>query len=232
MNVRSMTTSALLAAMLAAAPAARAQVNDPIEPVNRAIFSFNEKFDQYVFKPVTETYVKVVPSLVRRGVSNVFGNISDAFSAVNNLLQGKREPLGNDLGRVLTNTTFGLGGIFDIAGEAGVEKSGEDFGQTLGWWGLGPGPYLVIPILGPSDVRDAVGLGVHAYFDPINNYVEPQSAMWGVNVLRAIDTRAGLLGTENIVEGAALDKYTFIRSAYLQRRRNLVYDGKPPKDEE
>ena len=125
-----------------------------------------------------------------------------------------------------------VGGRRVPAGEAGVEKSSEDFGQTLGWWGLGPGPYLVIPILGPSDVRDAVGLGVHAYFDPVNNYVEPESAMWGVNVLRAIDTRAGLLGTENIVEGAALDKYTFIRSAYLQRRRNLVYDGKPPKEEE
>lgn len=232
MNTRSVITAAALAAALGTFAPAHAQVSDPLEPMNRAIFNFNEKFDQYVFKPVAETYVKVVPSLVRRGVSNVFGNISDAFSAANNLLQGKREPLGNDLGRVLVNTTFGLGGIFDIAGEAGVEKSGEDFGQTLGWWGLGPGPYLVIPILGPSDVRDAVGLGVHAYFDPVNNYVEPESAMWGVNVLRAVDTRAGLLGTENLVAGAALDRYTFIRSAYLQRRRSLVYDGKPPKDED
>jgi len=218
--------------VVAASAPARAQVSDPLEPVNRAIFSFNEGFDRYVFRPVAQGYVDIVPTLVRRGVSNVFGNISDAFSAVNNLMQGKREPLGNDLGRVLVNSTFGLGGIFDIASEGGIEKSGEDFGQTLGYWGLGPGPYLVLPILGPSDVRDAVGLGVHAYFDPVNQYVEPDRAMWGLTVLRAVDARAALLGTEDLVSGAALDKYTFIRSAYLQRRKNLVYDGKPPKDED
>ena len=226
------TLCAAAALATSAALPARAQANDPLETVNRAIFQFNDAVDRTVLRPVAEGYVKVVPSLVRRGVTNVFGNISDAFSAVNNLLQGKREPLGNDLGRVLVNSTFGLGGIFDIASEGGVEKRGEDFGQTLGYWGLGPGPYLVLPILGPSDVRDAVGLGVHGYFDPVNRYVEPESAMWGLTVLRTIDARAALLGTEDLVAGAALDKYTFIRSAYLQRRKNLVYDGKPPKDED
>ena len=182
-NYRSRLTTSLFAAGIAATVAmpVRAQVNDPLETMNRAIFQFNDAVDRTVLRPVAEGDVKVVPSLVRRGVTNVFGNISDAFSAVNNLLQGKREPLGNDLGRVLVNSTFGLGGIFDIASEGGVEKYGEDFGQTLGYWGLGPGPYLVLPILGPSDVRDAVGLGVHGYFDPINRYVEPEGAMWGLH---------------------------------------------------
>jgi phospholipid-binding lipoprotein MlaA len=223
--------AAIVAAICITSGTAHAQVNDPFEPMNRAIFSFNDALDRNVLRPVAEGYVKVVPSLIRRGVSNVFGNISDAFSAINNALQGKREPLGNDLGRVLVNTTFGIGGIFDIASEGGIEKYNEDFGQTLGWWGLGPGPYLVIPILGPSNIRDATGLAVHAYVDPINQ-IQPDGAMWGVIGLRAIDTRASLLGTEDLVTGAALDKYTFIRSAYLQRRKNLVYDGKPPKDED
>ena len=226
--------SLLMVFVLAAACAtsvARAQVSDPFEPVNRAIFNFNDALDRHVLKPVAQGYVNVVPRLVRNGVSNVFGNISDAFSAINNALQGKREALGNDLGRVLVNSTVGIGGIFDVMSEGGVEKSNEDFGQTLGYWGLGPGPYLVIPILGPSDVRDAVGLGVQAYLDPINQ-VTPAENMWELIALRAIDTRAALLGTEDLVSGAALDKYTFVRSAYLQRRRNLVYDGKPPKDED
>ena len=208
-----------------------AQVYDPLESVNRVIFSINDAVDRAVVRPVAEGYVKVVPRLVRTGVSNVFGNISDMFSAINNALQGKREPLGNDLGRVLVNTTFGLGGIFDIASEAGIEKYNEDFGQTLGYWGLGPGPYLVLPILGPSNVRDTTGLVVHSYLDPISD-VSPDRAKYGLWGLRAIDTRAGFLGTEDLVSGAALDKYTFTRSAYSQRRRSLVYDGKPPKDDE
>ncbi|MEO7762354.1 MAG: VacJ family lipoprotein [Casimicrobiaceae bacterium] len=216
---------------LCATGTAHAQVSDPIEPVNRVIFRFNDAVDRAVLRPVTEVYVKVVPSLVRRGVSNVFGNISDAFSAINNALQGKREPLGNDLGRVLVNSTFGFGGIFDIASEGNIEKSNEDFGQTLGWWGIAPGPYLVIPLLGPSNVRDAGGLALTAYLDPVNQ-VTPAANMWELVALRAIDTRASLLGTEDLLSGAALDKYVFVRSAYLQRRRNLVYDGKPPKDEE
>jgi phospholipid-binding lipoprotein MlaA len=231
MKRKSVVLFAALSAALCIAGSARAQVSDPFEPVNRAIFSFNDALDRNVLKPVAQGYVNVVPSLIRRGVSNVFGNISDAFSAVNNALQGKREPLGNDLGRVLVNSTFGLGGIFDIASEGGIEKYNEDFGQTLGWWGLGPGPYLVIPILGPSNIRDATGLAVHAYVDPVTQ-IESDGVMWGVIGLRAIDTRAALLGTEDLVSGAALDKYTFTRSAYMQRRKNLVYDGKPPKDDD
>ena len=226
-----MLVRTLIASAMGVAVNAGAQVYDPIEPVNRVIFSFNDKLDQYVLRPVAQGYVNVVPRLVRTGVSNVFGNISDMFSALNNALQGKPEPLGNDLGRVLVNSTFGLGGIFDIASEGGVEKSGEDFGQTLGYWGLGPGPYLVLPILGPSSVRDTAGLIVQGYLDPVNQ-VTPNPNKYELIGARAIDARAGLLGTEDLVAGAALDRYTFIRSAYTQRRRSLVYDGKPPKDDE
>jgi phospholipid-binding lipoprotein MlaA len=222
--------AALLLAM-GAIGAARAQVYDPLEPVNRVIFNINDTLDRNVVRPVAKAYVDVVPRLVRTGVSNVFGNVSDAFSAVNNLLQGKKEPFGSDLGRVLVNSTFGLGGIFDIASEANVEKYNEDFGQTLGWWGLGNGPYLVLPILGPSNVRDATGLVANWLIDPVNQ-VTPAVNQYELIGLRALDTRAGLLGTDELVQGAALDKYTFTRSAYTQRRRSLVYDGKPPKDDD
>ena len=231
MKHRSMVLITAIAAAMGIGGAARAQVSDPLEPVNRAIFTFNDVLDRNVLRPVAEGYVKVVPSLIRRGVSNVFNNINDAYSALNNALQGKREPLGNDLGRVLVNSTLGLGGIFDIASEAGIERYNEDFGQTLGWWGVGPGPYLVIPFLGPSNIRDAVGVTVHVYIDPISQ-IENDRVMWSVYGLRAIDARAALLGTEDLLAGAALDRYTFVRSAYSQRRKNLVYDGKPPKDED
>jgi phospholipid-binding lipoprotein MlaA len=211
--------------------AARAQVYDPLESVNRVVFRINDTLDRIVVRPVAQIYVDVVPRLVRTGVANVFGNLSDAFSAINNLLQGKKEQLGSDLGRVLVNTTFGLGGIFDIASEANVEKYNEDFGQTLGWWGMGPGPYLVLPLLGPSNVRDATGLAANWLIDPVNQ-VTPAVNQYELIGMRALDTRASLLGTEDLVQGAALDKYTFIRSAYTQRRRSLVYDGKPPKDDD
>lgn len=210
---------------------ARAQVYDPLEPVNRVIFTINDTLDRDVVRPVAKAYVDAVPRLVRNGVTNVFGNVSDAFSAINNLLQGKKERFGSDLGRVLVNSTFGLGGIFDIASEANVEKYNEDFGQTLGWWGLGNGPYLVLPILGPSNARDATGLVANWLIDPVNQ-VTPAANQYELIGLRALDTRAGLLGTDELVQGAALDKYTFTRSAYTQRRRSLVYDGKPPKDDD
>lgn len=221
---------AMLCAM-AAIGAAHAQANDPLEPVNRVIFNINDTLDRIVVRPVAQAYVDVVPRLVRTGVSNVFGNLSDAFSAVNNLLQGKKEPFGSDLARVMVNSTFGLGGIFDIASEANIEKYNEDFGQTLGWWGVGAGPYLVLPLLGPSNLRDATGLVAHGLLDPVNR-VTPSVNQYELIGARALDGRAGLLGTDNLIQGAALDKYTFIRSAYTQRRRSLVYDGKPPKDDD
>ena len=230
-RISGMAALVLACGVAGVAGVAQAQVYDPLEPVNRVIFTVNDTLDRAIVRPVAQVYVDVVPRLVRNGVSNVFGNISDAFSAVNNLLQGKREALGTDLGRVLVNSTFGIGGIFDIASEGNIEKHDEDFGQTLGYWGMGPGPYLVLPILGPSNVRDTAGLIVQGYLDPVNQVTPPEN-QWELIVLRALDTRARLLGTEDLVQGAALDKYTFIRSAYTQRRRSQVYDGKPPKDEE
>ena len=228
-----LSVAALVASTLIAlnGTPAHAQVSDPLESVNRVIFSFNDKADTYVLRPVAQTYVNVVPQLVRVGVSNVFGNIGDMFSAVNSLLQGKNEKLGNDLGRVLVNSTFGLGGIFDVAGYAGVEKGNEDFGQTFGYWGIPSGPYLVIPFLGPSNIRDATGLVIQSYIDPVSD-VTPDLARYELLGLRVIDARAGLLGTEDLVAGAALDRYTFIRSAYSQRRRSLIFDGKPPKNDD
>jgi phospholipid-binding lipoprotein MlaA len=228
---RKAAIAALVPVVMLLGSPARAQVYDPLEPVNRVVFSFNDTVDKYVMRPVAQAYVNVIPRLVRTGVSNVFGNIGDMYSAVNSALQGKRDKLGNDLGRVLVNSTFGLGGIFDVAGFAGVEKGEEDFGQTFGYWGIGPGPYLVLPLLGPSNVRDTTGLVIQGYTDPVT-FVTPDHNMWELIVLRGIDTRSSLLGTEDLVSGAALDKYTFIRSAYSQRRRSLVYDGKPPKDED
>ena len=229
-RIRISVLAALLLA-LCAAGAARAQVYDPLESVNRVIFNINDALDRDVVRPIAQGYVDIVPSLVRRGVSNVFGNVGDAFSAINNLFQGKKDPFGSDLSRVLVNSTFGLGGIFDIATAAGLEKYGEDFGQTLGWWGVGTGPYLVLPLLGPSNVRDAGGLVAHSLIDPVGE-VTPAAAQYELIGLRVLDVRAGLLGTDDLLQDAALDKYTFIRSAYTQRRRSLVYDGKPPKDDD
>jgi len=230
MRIDVLASVLVLAALVAGCGAAPTK-QDPFEPVNRAVFQFNEKADQFVLKPVAQAYKAVTPTPVRTGVGNFFGNVSDLLTGVNNLLQGKPTEAGDDFGRVLLNTSFGIGGMFDLATEAGIEKHDEDFGQTLGVWGARPGPYLVIPILGPSSVRDAAGTLVQGYADPITNIrdVGWRNSLYG---LRLVNVRTQLLGTEGLVEQAALDKYNFVRRAYLQRRRNLVYDGKPPPEEE
>jgi phospholipid-binding lipoprotein MlaA len=204
---------------------------DPLEGVNRAVYRFNDKVDQAVAKPVATAYRKVVPGEIRDRVRNFFGNIADVFIGVNNFLQGKFADGANDWARVAFNTTIGLFGIHDIASDMGYEKHNEDFGQTLGYWGAGPGPYLVLPFLGSSDLRDGIGTGADIYTDPLGE-VRPyhtQYALWG---LRLTQTRADLLDASRILEEAALDKYVFQRDAYLQRRRSLVYDGHPPRERE
>jgi phospholipid-binding lipoprotein MlaA len=218
---------ALLAAGCGSAPTRY----DPLEPVNRAVFKFNDKADQFVLKPVAQAYKTVAPVPVRKGISNFFGNIADLLTGVNNMLQGKPAQAGDDFGRVMLNSSFGLGGLIDIASEVGIDKHDEDLGQTFGVWGMGPGPYLVLPLLGPSSVRDGMGTLVQGYADPVTNIhdVGWRNSLWG---LRFVDARAQYLGTEGLLEEAALDKYTFVRRAYLQRRRNLVYDGKPPPENE
>ncbi len=203
---------------------------DPLEPVNRGIYSFNSTFDHYLFKPIAKGYDAAVPNPVKRGVSNVFQNAADAQSVVSDALQLKGGKLGDDLGRVMLNTTFGLGGIFDLATPMGIERGNEDFGQTLGYWGIGAGPYIVIPFLGPSSARDAVGRYADGLIDPVAlvSSVPLRNSLMGA---RVVDTRVGLFPAEALMNQAALDRYTFMRSAYLQRRQGLVLDGKRPKDE-
>jgi phospholipid-binding lipoprotein MlaA len=203
------------------------QKHDPWENWNRKVFDFNEGLDQAVLKPVATAYVDVVPRFVRVGVTNFFNNFADAWSAVNNLLQFKIELALQDVVRVGTNTVFGLGGFIDVAGEMGIDHHYEDFGQTLGHWGFGPGAYVVWPLFGPSSVRETIALPLDRSVSPavtLNN----GSAQAGITVLQLVNTRAGLLGATRIVDEIALDKYSFVRDAYLQRRRSLRYDGDAP----
>jgi phospholipid-binding lipoprotein MlaA len=220
-------------AMAVAALAGCATVSspvDPLEPVNRAMFEVHEVADKYVMKPVVDVYTAVVPKLVRTGVSNFFNNIDDLFSGVNALLQGKPDKAGDDFGRVMLNT-FVMGGIFDVASDLGIERGGEDFGQTFGVWGLPQGPYLFVPIVGPTTVRDGTGLLVRIYVGPVGFIpdVPVRNSLYGVG---AVDIRAQATDAISIADTASLDKYVFIRNAYLQRRRYLVYDGKVPPEKE
>ncbi len=203
---------------------------DPIEPINRGIYSFNSTFDHYLFKPIAKGYDFVVPGPIKTGVTNVFQNVSDVQSLVSDALQLKGAKFGDDLGRVMLNTTFGIAGIFDLATPMGIERGNEDIGQTLGYWGIGAGPYLVIPFLGPSSLRDAVGRYGDAQINPVSfvSSVPVRNSLTGLSV---VDSRVGLFPAEDLLNQAALDKYTFLRSAYLQRRQSLVLDGKRPKDE-
>ena len=204
---------------------------DPFEPMNRAVYKFNDEFDKAIAKPVAEAYRAFVPDAVRTGIGNFFSNINDVLVSLNNALQGKVPDAINDLGRVAVNTTLGVLGFRDVATELGVPKNNEDFGQTLGRWGFRDGPYIVLPILGPSSVRDTFGWVGDIYTSPlvgIDN-VNWRNSLIGV---RFVTVRADLLEASAILETAALDPYEFVRDAYLQRRRNLVYDGNPPEDKD
>ena len=198
---------------------------DPYEGFNRKVYSFNETVDSNVLKPVAQAYTKATPSFVRTGVGNFFGNIGDAWSCVNNLLQGKPAEGAEDFSRVMINSFIGVFGLFDVATEAGIPKHNEDFGQTLGKWGVGPGPYVVIPFIGPSTVRDTAALPADYLADPWG-YVYPVHTRNAGYAIRIVNRRASLLEGEKLVYGAALDRYQFMRDAYLQRRKNLVNDNK------
>lgn len=200
---------------------------DPWEGLNRAVFAFNDTLDTWFLKPVAKGYRFVTPDIIERGIANIFDNLEEVPNALNNILQWKWKQAGNDSGRFLVNSTVGLLGIFDVAAKIGLEKSdGEDFGQTLGKWGLADGPYLVLPFLGPATLRDSAGLPVDWYTSPIP-YVEPQRLENSLKVGRVIDTRAGLLQAEKLISG---DKYSFIRDVYLQRREFLINDGQVEDD--
>ncbi|WP_018411857.1 MlaA family lipoprotein [Methyloversatilis thermotolerans] len=205
---------------------------DPIEGFNRAVFSFNETVDKAVIKPVAQGYDFITPQPVQTGVSNFFGNIADLWIGINNLLQGKPGDALSDAGRVLVNSTLGILGLFDVASDMGLEKHDEDFGQTLGRWGVGDGAYVVLPILGPRTVRDTFGVAADIYVDPVRDADGHRGYRNTAIVLRAIDQRASLLKAEDAIEAAALDKYAYIRDAYLQRRRSLIHDGNPPREKD
>jgi phospholipid-binding lipoprotein MlaA len=197
---------------------------DPYEGFNRAMFAVNEGID-VVVKPVAKGYDAAAPLPVKAGVGNFFGNIYDVWTAFNNFLQGKGGQGLSDVGRVLVNTTIGIGGVFDVASEMGLEKHAEDFGQTLGTWGVGEGPYFYWPLIGPRTTRDTFGWMVDSYADPVWRIddVAWRNSLVGV---RYIDLRASLLPTDKVVDQAAFDKYNYIRDAYLQNRRSEIRDGK------
>lgn len=205
--------------------------SDPLEPLNRAMFGFNDTVDDAVVRPVAKAYRAALPGIVRTGISNFFSNLEDVWISVNDVLQGKVQQGFEDFGRFLLNSTFGIAGIFDIASEAGLLKNSEDFGQTLGSWGIGTGAYLVLPILGPSTVRDGFGLLLDTQTDLVFR-IDGVRVHNSLYLTRAIATRANLLDASSVIETAALDKYAFVREAWLQRRRNLVYDGNPPREKE
>ena len=201
---------------------------DPYESVNRKVFAFNDTLDTYALKPVAKAYNAVLPSPVRTGIHNFFGNFSDAWSAVNQLLQGKPKDAGTMTLRVLTNTTIGIAGLFDPATSLGLERKPEDLGLTLGHWGLEPGPYLVLPLFGASDIRDGIALPFDTYVSPALLVAPKYWQELAIDTVGVIDTRAGLLGASQMLDELAFDRYTFLRDAYITRRRSLVYDGNPP----
>lgn len=208
-----------------------ADPRDPWEGFNRAVYSLNDALDKAIIKPLAKGYNVIVPTPVNKGVTNFFNNLADVTSAINNLLQFKVERAFSDIGRVVLNTTVGIGGLFDVASNMNLPRYGEDFGQTLGTWGVATGPYLVLPIIGPSSGRGAVGVVVDWFTDPVT-YVEDDTVRWSLRGLDLVDTRADLLNASRVVDEAALDPYAFVRDAYLQRRLNEVHDGNPPEEEE
>ena len=220
---------ALVMVLAGCASAPMRDARDPLEPLNRQIFRFNDALDAAIVKPVAVAYRDNMPVKLRHGINNFFGNLEDAWSVVNNALQLKARATLDSLVRVGINTTMGIAGVFDVASEMEIERHTKDFGHTLGHWGLPAGPYLVLPLLGPSSLRDAAALPVDWQGNLVNQ-VDHVPTRNSSAVLRAVDTRASLLKATSMLEDVALDRYTFTRDAYLQRRRNDIFDGNPPEE--
>lgn len=210
------------------APGGGTPVNDPLEGFNRSMFNFNEKVDENVLKPVATGYKNTVPSPARTGVTNFYNNFEDAWSAVNSLLQLKFERAASDTMRVLVNTTLGFGGLLDWGSQMRLQRYNEDFGQTLGYWGVGEGPYVVWPLLGPSTARDSVALPLDLAVGP-SLVVDNTAVSASLVALNVVNTRANLLDSSALLDDIVLDKYIFVRDGFLQRRRSLVHDGNPPE---
>jgi phospholipid-binding lipoprotein MlaA len=219
----------VLLALQGCATVKSADARDPWEPMNRSVFEFNQVVDKVAIKPVAQAYVQVVPGLVRTGVGNFLGNLSDVWSFANSAMQLKGQAAAESLMRVTVNTFFGLGGVLDVATEMRLEKRKEDFGQTLGHWGVKPGPYVVLPLLGPSTLRDTVALPLDMKGDASQQFSD-EATRNALTVTRVVDLRSRLLQTVDVVMAASLDPYSFVRDGYLQKRQNDIYDGNPPSN--
>lgn len=220
----------VLLAVQGCATVPQPNARDPLESFNRTVFGFNEAVDKAVLKPVATGYKAVTPDWLRKGVGNFFNNLQDVWSAVNNGLQGRGQEFGDSVGRVMVNSTIGLLGVIDVASELNIERHTADFGLTLGRWGVPPGPYVVLPLLGPATLREVAALPVDMQGMPSNNLGDQDTRTW-LPVVNVVNTRAKYLNAGEVLEGAALDNYTFRRDAYLQRQRNIQYDGNPPEED-
>lgn len=221
------TAGLFVVTLLAGCATTSGDSRDPLEGLNRGVYQFNEAADKVVFDPIGRGYNTVTPEIVDEGVTNFFGNLGEISNFVNNVLQLKVDGAANTVVRFMINSTLGIGGFFDVVGDSGVPMESEDFGQTLAYWGIGSGPYLVLPILGPSTVRDTGGLVADTFMNPIT-YIESDTAQYGLIALGIVDTKADLLAAGGLVSEAALDEYDFVKNAYFERRRNQISNDTAP----
>lgn len=212
------------------ATVASPDARDPLESFNRGVFSFNDGLDRVVLKPTARAYQATLPDWARKGVGNFFNNLEDVWSALNNGLQLRGQEMGDSIGRVMVNSTLGLGGLIDVASDLSIDRHPANFGLTLGRWGVRPGPYLVLPLLGPATLREVAALPIDQQGSLIT-HVPDEATRTALTLTNVVDTRARYLRAGDVVDGAALDRYSFTRDAYLQRQRNDDYDGDPPPEE-
>jgi phospholipid-binding lipoprotein MlaA len=220
----------LLLALQGCATVAQPNARDPLESFNRTIFGFNDVADKAVIKPVATGYRAITPNWLRKGVGNFFNNLEDVWSAVNNGLQGRGNEFSDSVGRVMVNSTIGLLGVLDVASELNIERHTADFGLTLGRWGVPPGPYVVLPLFGPRTLREVAGMPIDSRGMPVYN-IGDQETRTLLPIVDVVDLRAKYLNAGDVLEGAALDAYSFRRDAYFQRQRNIQYDGNPPEED-
>jgi phospholipid-binding lipoprotein MlaA len=228
MNLRPLLPFVLACACLLAGCATGPNPRDPYEGFNRKVFAFNESVDKAVLKPVAKGYEKVLPQFARSSVTHFFDNLGMVVTTFNDAVQLKGQKVPVDIARFLTNLTFGIFGLIDVATELQIEKRNEDFGQSLGYWGVGSGPYIVLPFFGPSTVRDGPGLAVDFFVSPYYYWEDESGVSWGLVAVNTVNTRANLLKAEKILDVTGVERYAFLRDAYLQRREVLIHDGNPP----
>ena len=229
-STRWLALLALSAFLQGCATVSNPDPRDPLESMNRTVFGFNDAVDRAVLKPVATAYKQTLPSWARTGINNFFANLDDMWSVVNHALALRGQAFGDSVGRVMVNTTIGLGGLVDVASDLNIDKHPATFNTTLGRWGVGAGPYVVLPLLGPYTLREVAALPVDRQGNLVNQ-VADEGTRTGLTVVDVVDTRSTFLDSEGVINGAALDRYSFIRDSYLQRQRNQVYDGNPPDEE-